>query len=155
MAGERDTTQRGGQQSGLADAMQRLFARTHSAVYAASGGLIGAGIGNTRWLLLATTGRKTGQARVVVLRYLRDGGHLAVIASNWGKPSSPAWWLNLQANPEAEIQVGRQRMRVRARQANPEEQERLWQRAVRAYPGFAEYQRRIERPIPVVILEPM
>jgi deazaflavin-dependent oxidoreductase (nitroreductase family) len=155
MAGEREAPQQGGGKPSLADVLQDLFVRTHRAVYAGSGGRIGAGIGTTRWLLLATTGRKTGQTRVVVLRYLRDGDRLAVIASNWGKPNAPAWWLNLQAHPEAAIQVGRQRMRVRARQANPEEQEQLWRRAVRDYPGFAEYQRRIERVIPVVILEPV
>ncbi len=154
MTGEQGTAQQGGEQSRLAGVMQSLFVRTHRAVYAGSGGLIGAGIGRIRWLLLTSTGRTTGQARVVVLRYFRDGNRLAVIASNWGKPNPPAWWLNLQANPEAQIQVGRKRMRLRARQANPEEQERLWQRAVRDYPGFADYQRRAGRAIPIVILEP-
>jgi deazaflavin-dependent oxidoreductase (nitroreductase family) len=143
------------QQSRFAHTMQGLVTRTHRAVYQWSGGLLGEYMGPMRALLLTTTGRKSGQPRAIPLGYFRDGENLALIASNWGRPNPPAWWLNLQAHPVAEVLVGRRRLGVRARQADAEEQTRLWQRAVRSYPPYARYQQGIERAIPVVILEPI
>ena len=156
MAGEQGTSGAPPrQQSGLAHTMQGLVTRTHRAVYQWSGGRLGEYMGPMRALLLTTTGRKSAQLRAIPLGYFRDGENFALIASNWGRPNPPAWWLNLQAHPEAEVLVGRRRLHVRARQANAEEQARLWQRAVRSYPPYARYQRGIERAIPVVILEPI
>ena len=76
-----------------------------------------------------------------------------IVASNGGAPNHPAWFLNLQANPEADIQVGRRRFRVRAREVRDAERERLWARIVRINPGYAVYQKRTARQIPVVVLE--
>jgi deazaflavin-dependent oxidoreductase (nitroreductase family) len=148
-------TRDAGSQSRLVDALRDLLTRTHRAVYTWSGGLLGEWLGPLRALLLTTTGRRTGQSRVLPLAYFRDGDNLALIASNFGRPNPPAWWLNLQAHPAATVQIGRRVLRVRARQATPAEQGRIWQRAVRAYPPWTTYQRRVSRLIPVVILEPV
>jgi deazaflavin-dependent oxidoreductase (nitroreductase family) len=144
---------RPGSQSRLAGALQNLLTRTHRSIYLWSGGLLGEWLGPLRALLLTTTGRRTGQPRVLPLAYFRDGTNLALIASNFGRPNPPAWWLNLQAQPAAMVQIGRRVQRVRARQATPAEQDRIWRRAVRAYPPWESYQRRVSRTIPVVILE--
>jgi deazaflavin-dependent oxidoreductase (nitroreductase family) len=89
------------------------------------------------------------------LRYVRDGAAAAVIASKGGAPHHPGWFHNLMANPEVEIQVGRERMPVRARVAEGKERSRLWARADKVNWGqYAVYQSRTSRVIPVVVLEP-
>ena len=79
---------------------------------------------------------------------------LVIIASNGGTASPPAWWLNLRTNPVARVEVGDERLRARAREASPEEKERLWPRLVEMYGGYEGYQEKTDRPIPVVILHP-
>lgn len=106
-------------------------------------------------LALTTTGRRSGRPRTTALGYLRDGDGFAIVASNSGLDRPPAWWLNLQANPKAEVDAAGERFHVRAREANPEEQERLWPRFVDQYPGFEGYRRLTTRKIPVVLLELM
>ena len=81
--------------------------------------------------------------------------NLAVIASKVGEPQNPNWYTNLMANPNAEVQVGRRRRPVRARIADEAERARIWQRMASIYRGYDAYQRRTERRIPVVILEPI
>ncbi len=105
-------------------------------------------------LLLTTIGRKSGQPRNVVLPFQRHGEGFVVIASNAGEPGDPKWWLNLSSNPDATVTIGSQKRRVRAREADGEERERLWARAVEAEPSYSEYERRVSRRIPVVVLEP-
>jgi deazaflavin-dependent oxidoreductase (nitroreductase family) len=109
--------------------------------------------GRLRTLYLRTVGRTTGQPRRTGLYYLEDGANLVVVASNAGEDRDPAWWLNLQARPDAEVEVGTQVRRVHAREPAPAEAERLYQRFVDAFPTYAEYRQRTTRPIPVVILE--
>jgi F420H(2)-dependent quinone reductase len=106
-----------------------------------------------RVLALTTIGRKSGRPRTTALGYLRDGEDFAVVASNSGLDRSPAWWMNLQVNPEAEIDAAGERVRVCAREATPEEQERLWSRFLDQYPGFDGYRQLTTRKIPVVLLE--
>jgi deazaflavin-dependent oxidoreductase (nitroreductase family) len=106
-----------------------------------------------RVLALTTIGRKSGRSRTTALGYLREGKDFAVVASNSGLDRPPAWWMNLQANPEAEIDAAGERVRVRAREATPEEQERLWPRFVDQYQGFDGYRQLTSRKIPVVVLE--
>jgi deazaflavin-dependent oxidoreductase (nitroreductase family) len=103
-------------------------------------------------LLLTTTGRKSGRERTIPLLYLQDGEELVVVASNGGAPRHPAWWLNLEANPRATVEVGDRKLRVRAEQASPEEKERLWPKLVAMYSSYEDYQKRTEREIPVIIL---
>ena len=105
-------------------------------------------------LLLTTTGRKSGLPRTVPLVFFEDGERLVVIASKGGDPQDPLWWENLKKNPEAEVQVGAERRRMRARLASPDERARLWPRAKRENPTYAEYEKRTTREIPVVLLQP-
>jgi deazaflavin-dependent oxidoreductase (nitroreductase family) len=135
-------------------ALARGLGGLHRILYRASGGRIGGSVGGMSILLLTTTGRRTGKPRTNPLSFSRDGPNLVVIASNGGMSWSPAWWLNLRDNPEAGVQIGRERRRVRARRSSPAEQARLWTEITSRTPAYLAYQRRTTRPIPVVILEP-
>jgi deazaflavin-dependent oxidoreductase (nitroreductase family) len=106
-------------------------------------------------LMLTTTGAKSGQPRTVPVVGIPTQNDLAVIASNFGQYRHPAWYHNLRAHPEAEIVVQGQRRRVRAREADPERREQIWQEGLRVYPGFGQYERRAShRRISVFVLEP-
>lgn len=134
--------------------LNRLMA-SHTAIYRASGGRIGHRLpGLPPMLLLDHVGAKSGVQRTSPLIYVDDGTDVAIVASKGGYPQHPAWFHNLEANPETSIQIGRERRAVRARVASPEEWTRLWPKAVAAYSGYADYQRKADREIPVVILEP-
>lgn len=129
--------------------------RAHVALYRATNGRIGRRIpGVPTMLLLEHVGAKSGKRRTAALVYLEDGPSLAIIASKGGHPKHPAWFHNLMAHPDVTVQVGKERRKVRARVASPEERARLWPRAVKAWPGYRTYQERTDREIPVVILEP-
>jgi F420H(2)-dependent quinone reductase len=105
-------------------------------------------------LALTTTGRKSGQRRSSVVAYLREGDSYAVVASNAGADRPPAWWLNLQASPDAEIHAGGSHVLVRARPATAAEQERLWHRFNEENASFEAYRGYTDRDLPVVILDP-
>jgi len=106
-------------------------------------------------LLLYTRGRRSGETRILPLIYTQDGDSWVIIASKGGAPSHPAWYLNLVANPDCEIQVAHDRHRVVARTAEGEERERLWRRLANLYPPYDDYQVAAgDRQIPVVVLEP-
>jgi deazaflavin-dependent oxidoreductase (nitroreductase family) len=143
----------------LADRSWPLLRRAmdgHTFVYRATGGVIGEripGIGG-RMLLLDHVGAKSGAVRTSPLLYITDGDDYVIVASKGGYPKHPAWFHNLAANPETTIQVGRSRLAVRARVADEAERKRLWPRAVATYSGYADYQERTAREIPLVILEP-
>jgi len=125
----------------------------HRILYVSSGGYVGGRIFWIKILLLINVGRRTGRTRVTPLLYVEDGDHWIVAASNAGNDRYPAWWFNLQNSPEARIQVGRQMIDVRWRQATHEECERLWPKLARSYPFFPEYLEGTEREIPIVMLE--
>jgi len=105
-------------------------------------------------LFLTTTGRRSGERRETALFYIERGSDMVVVASNAGSDKPPAWWLNLQANPNADVRRGRRRHAVRARAANAAEEAQLWPRLERGYRQYAEYRRGTTRHIPLVILEP-
>jgi deazaflavin-dependent oxidoreductase (nitroreductase family) len=106
-------------------------------------------------LLLDHAGAKSGVERTTPLLYVRDGEDIVVIASKGGFPKHPAWYHNLIANPDTRVQVGSHVLPVHARVAKPEERERLWALAVKAYPGYEDYAVRSKgREIPLVVLEP-
>jgi F420H(2)-dependent quinone reductase len=127
----------------------------HTAVYRLTGGLIGHWTpGAAPTLLLDHVGAKSGQKRTSPLSYIRDGDSYVLVASKGGYPQNPAWFHNLKANPDTQVQVKHRKVPVRARVATPEERERLWPEVVKAYKGYAVYQKRTEREIPLVILEP-
>ena len=133
------------------------FWALHRAVRRASGGRLGTSdatedrIGT---LFLHTVGRKSGQPRANALFYLLDGANLVVVASNAGAATDPAWALNLRDRPDAEVEITGRRRPVRARSATTDEETRLWPRLVTANPDYADYSAKVDRPIPVVILEP-
>ena len=104
-------------------------------------------------LLLTTTGRRSGEPRTTPLIYGRSGDDYLVVASKGGSDVPPAWYVNLQANPEVEVQVLGDRFRARARDATPEEKPEMWREMVSHWPAYDSYQERTEREIPVVVLE--
>jgi deazaflavin-dependent oxidoreductase (nitroreductase family) len=106
-------------------------------------------------LLLYSTGRKTGQPRTHALIFAQDSDDYLIVASMGGAPRHPQWYLNLVANPEAEIQVRAQRLAVAARTAqSPDERARLWKIVTSIWPNYDAYQARTDREIPVVVLSP-
>jgi deazaflavin-dependent oxidoreductase (nitroreductase family) len=104
-------------------------------------------------LLLTTIGRHSGKARRLALIYGRDADQYVVVASKGGAEQHPEWYLNLRDNPEVQVQVMADRFRARARTATPEERERLWPQMVAIWPAYADYQKKTDRQIPLVILE--
>ena len=128
----------------------------HTLAYRATGGRIGhTAPGMPTILLLDHVGARSGTKRTSPLLYFRDGDDLVLVASKGGFPRHPAWYHNLEANPETTVQVRSERRAVRARTASAEERRRLWPLAVRQYRGYADYQARSKgREIPLVILEP-
>jgi deazaflavin-dependent oxidoreductase (nitroreductase family) len=131
-----------------------IFWKIHPWLYRVTGGRIGGAMMGMPVLLLTTKHRKTGEARTNALMYLPKDGTYVVIASYLGEPRHPAWCLNLKANPRAEIQVGNRHIPVVAHEAEGDERVRLWTEVVAREPGYAEYQQRTTRRIPVVVLEP-
>jgi F420H(2)-dependent quinone reductase len=131
----------------------RYLGALHRLLYRVSGGRVGGRVWDLPVVLLTTTGRRSGKRRTVPLCSFRDGDDVVVIASYGGLDQPPAWWLNLEANPHAELQDGRTRRLVTARNAGPGERERLWAEVTSRAPGYLEYERRTAREIPVVILQ--
>jgi F420H(2)-dependent quinone reductase len=127
----------------------------HTAIYRATNGRIGHRVpGAPPVLLLDHVGAKSGTLRTSPLVYGRDGESFVLIASKGGYPKNPAWLHNLLANPDTSAQVGSRHVDVHARVAEGEERARLWQLMLRVYSGYAAYQARAEREIPLVVLEP-
>jgi deazaflavin-dependent oxidoreductase (nitroreductase family) len=122
------------------------------AEFRANGGQVEA-FPNGHLLLLHHTGAKSGQERVSPLAYLKVDGGYAIFASKAGAPENPAWYHNLRANPQATIEIGTETIPVTARVAGPEERGPVWARQKEQSPGFADYERKTSRQIPVVILE--
>lgn len=106
-------------------------------------------------LLLTTTGRRTGRLHSASLTYLPYGTSFVVVGSNGGAAKHPDWVFNLRANPRAVVQVRDLNIGVRAREATGAERSQLWDRVVRVYSGYAVYQSRTKRAIPVMVLEPV
>jgi deazaflavin-dependent oxidoreductase (nitroreductase family) len=136
----------------------RLLGRVtqgHTMAYRATNGLIGHRFpGTPPTLLLDHVGAKSGAHRTSPLVYGVDGNDWILVASKGGYPKNPAWFHNLLAHPDTTVQVGSRRQPVRARMANAEERKRLWPLMLKVYGGYADYQRRTEREIPLVILTP-
>lgn len=139
----------------LLEAVMGPLLGVHQWLYELTDGRIGATLGGRPMLLLRTVGRRTGTPRTAALLYVRDGDAYAVVASKGGAPQHPGWLHNLRARPDVEIQVGRERMPMRARIAEGEERSRLWARADAVNQGqYSVYQSRTTRRIPVIVLEP-
>ncbi|HEY2715611.1 MAG TPA: nitroreductase/quinone reductase family protein [Solirubrobacterales bacterium] len=123
-------------------------------VYRLSGGRVGGAVGKAPVLLLTTTGRKSGQQRTSPVVYLAHGPDVVLIDTNAGNERLPAWSLNLGANPEAEVELGRERRAVRARRAEGEERTELWRAHNVQYAGFDDYDAKLRREPSVWVLEP-
>jgi F420H(2)-dependent quinone reductase len=132
----------------------RWVGKLNTPLYRLSGGRIGGKVGRAPVLLLTTTGRKSGEQRTAPVVYLKDGERLVVINTNAGNQRIPAWSLNLKANPDAEVEVGRERQAVRARIAEGEERTELWDKHMEQYAGWDDYKAKLSREISVIVLEP-
>ena len=106
-------------------------------------------------LLLTTTGRKSGEKYIFPLFYGEDGSSYIVVASKGGAPEHPNWYRNLVANPEVEVQVGTKKLTAKARTATGAERDKLWEKALKFWPPYADYAKKTERQIPVVVLDPV
>lgn len=137
------------------DVATKLVTGIHEAVFRASGGkLLGRGAGMPV-LMLTTTGRKSGQPRTTMLTTpLQDGGAIMLVASNGGDHRNPTWFLNLRDNPKVEVTMGGRTTPMTARVAEADEKARLWPRIVADHAHYGGYQRKTDRDIPVVVLEP-
>lgn len=131
----------------------RVVTRLHPPAYRITGGRgpIGRNFG-VQNVILAMTGRRTGQTREVPLFAFPDGERYVVIGSNAGDDREPAWVGNLRADPSATLRVGRRVWPVHAHEAAGEERDRLWSLATAAYPGYGVYGAMTDRPIPVMVL---
>jgi F420H(2)-dependent quinone reductase len=129
--------------------------RGHAAIYRASGGRIGGSLpGLPSLLLLDHVGAKSGTRRTTPLVYMPSGENFLIVASKGGHPSHPSWLYNLRAHPDTEVQIGRDRVTVHAREASAPEREALWPEAAEYNPHWGRYRERTAREIPFVLLEP-
>jgi deazaflavin-dependent oxidoreductase (nitroreductase family) len=131
----------------------RLFG-AHAVLYRVTGGRIGRRLpGLPPMLLLDHVGAQSGKKRTTPLVYMPDGDNFLVVGAKGGYPQHPSWLYNLRACPDTEVQIGSNRIKVRAREASLDERRRLWPRAVAYNPLWGSYQRRTGRAIPLVILQ--
>ncbi len=131
----------------------RLFGAYHVFLYRLTGGLVGHRVGKLQMLLLDHVGSKTPKRYTSPLLYGQDGDNFVLVASKGGSIKDPAWYRNLVAHPDGEVQVGRRRINVRARTISAAEKPRLWKIMVHEWAGYDGYQRNTDREIPVVVLE--
>ena len=123
------------------------------AEFRSNGGKVGGPFAGSPMLLLTTTGAKSGQSRTTPLVHTMDDDRIVIIASKGGAPTNPDWYHNLVAHPTAIVEVGTEKFQAQARVAEGEERQRLYDQQAALMPGFAEYQKKTTRQIPVVILE--
>lgn len=113
--------------------------------------------GHIKWgvptLLFTTRGRKTGTKYRTALIYQEDEGNYVVVGSNGGEKKNPSWYLNILENPEVEVQVAADKFTATARPATAEERPRLWDKMVSIWPEYGNYQKKVSREIPVVVIE--
>ena len=136
------------------DVLFRVFIRFQIAVFRWTNGRAMSAMRGMPILLLTTVGRKTGKRRTTPLMYIRDGERYVITASNNGKARHPAWFHNLQASPQVQIEVPGERLDVSASVATQRERDRLWPQLVSKAPFFDGYQRNTSRLIPMVLLKP-
>ena len=131
------------------------WARENAELYIASGGTQGTELKGMAVVLLTTIGAKSGKLRKTPLMRVEHDGAYAVVASLGGAPKNPVWYYNIVANPHVELQDGTASGDYQAREVFGDEKAIWWQRAVAAYPDYADYQRKTDRDIPVFVLTPI
>jgi F420H(2)-dependent quinone reductase len=122
--------------------------------YERSGGTEGTTLRGMPVIILTSRGAHSGKIRKTPLMRVEHDGRYAVVASKGGAPTHPVWYYNLVADPHVELQDGPQRSDMVAREVAGEEKASWWERAVAAYPDYADYQEKTDRDIPVFVLEP-
>jgi len=138
----------------LKDELAKIGTGFHEAVFRASGGRVFGSAGGMPVVMLTTTGRKSGKKRTTMLTApIVDDEKVVLVASYGGDARHPAWFLNLRDNPDVEVVMRGRSGPMKARVAPPEEKAELWPRVTTKYKGYAGYQKRTDRDIPVVILE--
>jgi deazaflavin-dependent oxidoreductase (nitroreductase family) len=133
----------------------KAFNKTIADEFRANDGRVGGQFEGADLLLLTTTGAKSGEPRISPLAYFRIDGKLLIIGSFAGADVNPAWVHNLRANPSARVEIGNESSDVTARELPPAEREELFSKITAAAPGFAEYQAKTSRVIPVFELQPL
>jgi deazaflavin-dependent oxidoreductase (nitroreductase family) len=137
------------------DTAARMVAGLHTSIFRATNGRVLGKVMGMPAVMLTTTGRKTGKPRTTMLTSpVHDGDTIVLVASYGGDDRNPTWFLNLRDHPEVEATMSGKRRHLRARVASAEEKAELWPRVTAAYKGYAGYQERTDRDIPLVILEP-
>lgn len=134
--------------------LTKLMTRTHVAIYRRTKGRLMGKFDAAPLLVLHHRGAKTGQPRRTPIIYLEDGANLVVVASMGGQDVNPAWYFNLRANPDVEVEIRGARRPVRARAATADETARLWPELSTMWPAFEDYKKRTDREFPVFVLEP-
>jgi deazaflavin-dependent oxidoreductase (nitroreductase family) len=122
--------------------------------FRANDGVVGGGFAGAPMLLLTTTGAQSGATRVNPMMYLEEGGRRYVFASKAGAPTNPDWYHNLVAHPEVSVEIGTDTLAMRATPVEGSERDRIYAEQALRYPGFAEYEAKTDRVIPVVALDP-
>lgn len=142
--------------SALKDLVARVVTTVHRGVLELTGARVGGDLAGMPVVVLTTTGRRSGEPRKTVLTSpLQEGDRVVLVASYGGDDRHPQWYRNLEVDPDVEMSMrGRGRQKMRARVATAEEKARLWPQVTAAYRGYAGYQQRTDRDIPIVILEP-
>jgi deazaflavin-dependent oxidoreductase (nitroreductase family) len=131
------------------------WARENAETYMKSGGTDGTELKGKRVILLTTVGAKTGKIRKTPLMRVENNGEYAVVASLGGAPKHPVWYWNIKKNPRVELQDGEVTKDYEAREVVGEDKAVWWERAVEAWPDYADYQKKTERQIPVFVLTPV
>ena len=137
------------------DLMAKVITGFHRTVYDLSKGRIGGDLMQMPVLKLTTVGRKSGERRTTMLTAAHEmGDSVVIVASYGGDDRHPAWYLNLEADPDVQVEMRGRKQPMRARVSNGDERQRLWSEIIRKHPNYAAYQRSTKREIPVVVLEP-
>jgi F420H(2)-dependent quinone reductase len=137
----------------MKDILIKWFMAFNTLLLRLSHGKVGSRLGKQTVLLLHTIGRKSGQDRAIPIAYFDVEGHYLIVASNWGKESQAAWYLNLKQNPQATFEVNGKVIPVTAREAEGDEYDRLWKFATDRHPPYLDYQKATSRRIPIMVFE--
>jgi F420H(2)-dependent quinone reductase len=133
----------------------KWMSRANTLAYKVSGGRVGGTfLQGAPVALLTTIGRKSGEARVSPLLFLRDGNRVVLVASQGGRTNNPMWYLNLKANPKVSVQIKKEVLALTARDATEAERAQYWPELVAMYSSFEDYQNWTDRTIPIVICDP-
>ena len=141
--------------SGEYEPSPQQWVRDQVDLYERSGGTEGTTLQGAPVIIMTSLGAKSGKIRKTPLMRVEHDGRYAVIASLGGAPQHPVWYHNLRAHPEVELQDGPVKRTYQAREVTGEEKTQWWERAVQAWPDYAEYQKKTDRQIPVLVLEPV